>query len=76
MTSVSTRHCGFLSHLCRELSPEKEWHTVPPPHVEWAARILECVRAGLGDTEFSRLLNGVNEIMADLTDEPQPVQVG
>ncbi|MET7389847.1 hypothetical protein ACFYPT_35920 [Streptomyces sp. NPDC005529] len=44
--------------------------------MEWVARVVECVRARLGDTNFSRLTEGVSAILAELDDEAEPVRVG
>ncbi|MFJ5734046.1 hypothetical protein [Streptomyces microflavus] len=75
--SVSSKLCGYLFYLFREIAPGKKWDdTAPPPsHVEWSARMLECVRAGLGDVEFCRLLEGVSDIMAELGDEARTAGV-
>lgn len=43
--------------------------------MEWAARVVECVRAGLGDKDFSRLIEGISDILTDLADQAEPVSV-
>ncbi|MFI7087681.1 hypothetical protein ACIBUR_29305 [Streptomyces anulatus] len=75
--SVSSRLTGFLFYLFRELSPREQWNDVVtlPSQTEWAARMLECVRAGLGDKEFGRLMEGVSGILGELAEEAQPVGV-
>ncbi|MGW4490468.1 hypothetical protein [Streptomyces sp. NPDC004376] len=67
------RTAGFLHFIFRELAPDQQPHVGLPPRVDWAARIVECVRAGLGDKTFSRLIEGVSDILADLADEAEPV---
>ncbi|GGU40360.1 hypothetical protein [Streptomyces violascens] len=71
------RTAGFLNFLFRELIPDKQFDIdlALPPKVEWAARVVECVRAGLGDKEFSRLIEGINNILVDLANEPEPESV-
>ncbi|WP_332758303.1 hypothetical protein [Streptomyces sp. MT206] len=71
------RTAGFLHFIFRELAPHQQMDIdlALSPRVEWAARVVECVRAGLGDKEFSRLIQGLNDILADLADEPEPVIV-
>ncbi|MFF4858354.1 hypothetical protein ACFY2N_25995 [Streptomyces rubiginosohelvolus] len=75
--SVSSRLTGFLFHIFRELSPREQWNDVItlPSQTEWAARMLECVRAGLGDEEFGRLMEGVSEVLAEIAEEAQPAGV-
>ncbi|MEU5136978.1 hypothetical protein [Streptomyces californicus] len=76
-SSVSSKLTGFLFYLFRELSPREQWNDVItlPSQTEWAARLLECVRAGLGDEEFGRLVVGVSEILAELAEDAQPAGV-
>ncbi|WP_329170753.1 hypothetical protein OG939_35670 [Streptomyces sp. NBC_01685] len=66
---------GFLHFLFQELDPHKRLDAALhlAPRVEWAARVVECVRAGLGDKDFSRLIEGISDILVDLADEAEPV---
>ncbi|MEH0549161.1 hypothetical protein QA802_40765 [Streptomyces sp. B21-105] len=68
---------GFLHFIFQELAPNKELgvNLDLPSRVEWAARVVECVRAGLGDKDFSRLIEGISDILTDLADEAEPVSV-
>ncbi|QXE38061.1 hypothetical protein KQY30_31365 [Streptomyces sp. GMY02] len=68
---------GFLHFIFRELAPNKQLDVdlCLPPQVEWAARVVECVRAGLGDKSFSQLIEGINDILVDLADEAESVSV-
>lgn len=71
------RTAGFLHFIFRELAPNKQLDVDPglTPQVEWAARVVECVRAGLGDKDFSQMIEGVSDILADLAAEAEPVSV-
>ncbi|MEU6611587.1 hypothetical protein ABZ922_42375 [Streptomyces shenzhenensis] len=68
---------GFLHFIFQELAPHKQLDVDLglPPRVEWAARVVECVRAGLGDKDFSRLIEGIGDILTDLAAEAEPVSV-
>ncbi len=68
---------GFLHFIFQELAPNKELgvNLGLPSRVEWAARVVECVRAGLGDKDFSRLIEGISDILTGLADEAEPVSV-
>ncbi|MGW2952858.1 hypothetical protein [Streptomyces eurythermus] len=68
---------GFLHFIFQELDPHKRLDAALhlAPRVEWAGRVVECVRAGLGDKDFSRLIEGISDILADLADEADPVSV-
>ncbi|WP_093455219.1 MULTISPECIES: hypothetical protein [unclassified Streptomyces] len=74
--SGALRTSGFLSFLFREIAPERRWDSYEslPAHVEWAVRVVECVRAGLGDEDFSRLIEGLGETLTELADD-EPVMV-
>lgn len=75
--SGTQRVNGFLAFLFRELATDKRWDSELDltPQVEWAARVVECVRAGLGDKSFSRLIEGISDILAELTDDAEPASV-
>ncbi|MFE7497649.1 hypothetical protein ACFU6O_00960 [Streptomyces albidoflavus] len=68
---------GFLHFIFQELDPHKRLDAALhlSPRVEWAGRVVECVRAGLGDRDFSRLIEGISGILNDLADEAEPVGV-
>lgn len=68
---------GFLHFIFQELDPHKRLDAALhlAPRVEWAGRVVECVRAGLGDKDFSRLIEGISDILTDLADEAEPVSV-
>ncbi|MFH8395750.1 hypothetical protein [Streptomyces sp. NPDC018036] len=72
------RTAGFLHFIFSELDSNRQLDGAVelPAREEWAARVVECVRAGLGDKDFSRLIEGVNDILAELADEAEPVSVG
>ncbi|GHE56161.1 hypothetical protein GCM10018785_26800 [Streptomyces longispororuber] len=60
-----------------ELAPDKrlDVNFGLHPRAEWAARVVECVRAGLGDDGFSRLIEGISDILDDLADEAEPASM-
>ncbi|GHA72187.1 hypothetical protein GCM10010372_83840 [Streptomyces tauricus] len=66
---------GFLHFIFEQLAPHKQSDSdlSLDPRLEWAARVVECVRAGLGDKNFSRLIEGISDILVDLADEAEPV---
>lgn len=72
------RTAGFLHFIFRELADDRTAGVdlVLSPRVEWAARIVDCVRAGLGDTEFSRLIEGIDGILAEGSIGADEVGVG
>ncbi len=68
---------GFLHFIFQELDPHKRLDAALhlAPRVEWAGRVVECVRAGLGDKDFSLLIEGISDILTDLADKAEPVSV-
>ena len=71
------RTAGFLYFIFTELAPggQLDVDLALPPRVAWAARVVECVRAGLGDEAFSQLIEGISEILTDLAADAEPVSV-
>ncbi|MFD8676972.1 hypothetical protein ACFV1A_28345 [Streptomyces seoulensis] len=71
------RTAGFLAFTFRELATNKRWDADLDltPQAAWAARVVECVRAGLGDERFSHLIEGIGDILAELATEAEPVSV-
>ncbi|MGX1818010.1 hypothetical protein ACWIGD_29835 [Streptomyces albidoflavus] len=74
-TAGALMTAGFLHFIFQELDPHKRLDAALhlSPRVEWAGRVVECVRAGLGDKVFSRLIEGISDILNDLADEAEAV---
>ncbi|THA36066.1 hypothetical protein E6R18_01530 [Streptomyces sp. A1277] len=77
------RTAGFLPYIFQELADDGKAggetagvDLVQHPRVEWAARVVDCVRAGLGNTEFSRLIEGIDGILAEGSIGAEEVGVG
>lgn len=78
MDHFTADHDGLAQHARDVLRVHGEHVTVQhnrsaPAHVKRAARVVEYVRAGLGDKDFSRLIEGLADILAELADKAQPV---
>ncbi|MEU4358703.1 hypothetical protein [Streptomyces virginiae] len=71
-TGPGARHSvGFLNFMFRHLAPAEAWGGDIPPGVEWAARSMEAVRAGLGNQEFARWISAIDEAFAVIASETE-----
>ncbi|GAA0533892.1 hypothetical protein GCM10010390_39560 [Streptomyces mordarskii] len=64
MAPGSLRTAGFLRFLYCTLCPQVSNDQPIPSRMEWAARVMETIRAGIGDREFTRFAEALDDALA------------
>lgn len=67
MTPGTLKTAGFLHFLYCTLCPQVSNDHPIPSRTEWAARVMETIWAGLGDREFTRFAEALDDAFATLS---------